>query len=235
MTDNKAPTDRTRVRRVPARANHERDTIYSILDEALVCHVGFVADRSPNVLPMAMARNGDELLLHGSTASRLMRTLAAGTEVSVAVTHLDGVVVARSAFHSSMNYRSAVVYGRARAVTDRAEKLEALEIITNHLIPGRWDELRPPTGTELKATFVLSVPLEESVAKIRTGPPKDDAKDLDAPVWAGVVPLRPQHSDPVPDDYVQDGLPLPASVARLLARFQRHAASRVTRSPEKQP
>lgn len=220
MTDGKAPTDRTRVRRLPSRANHERDTIYAILDEALVCHVGFVADGSPHVLPMAMARNGDDLFLHGSTASRLMRTLAAGTEVSVAVTHLDGVVVARSAFHSSMNYRSAVVYGRARPITDRTEKLGALEIVTNHLIPGRWDELRPPTDTELKATFVLALPLEESVAKIRTGDPSDDEKDLDTPVWGGVVPLRLQHSEPIPDDFVEDGIPVPDSVMALVTRFE---------------
>lgn len=219
MSENKA-SERTRIRRVPGGANHERDVIYSILDEALICHVGFVADDSPHVLPMALARNGDELLLHGSTASRLMRTLAAGTEVSVTVTHLDGVVVARSAFNSSMNYRSAVVYGRARPIAERTEKLKALEIITNHLIPGRWDELRSPTDTELKATFVLALPLEESVAKTSTGPPQDDEKDLDAPVWAGVVPLRTHPSEPVADEHVKDGVPVPNSVTRLLERFR---------------
>lgn len=216
MTENKAPTKRTRVRRVPGRANHERDVIDAILDAALVCHVGFVEDGTPHVIPMAMARNGDELLLHGSTASRLMRTLAAGADVSVAVTHLDGIVVARSAFHSSMNYRSVVVYGRTRAMTERADKLQALEVITNHLIPGRWDELRAPTDTELKATLVLALPLEESVAKIRTGAPIDDDEDLDTPVWGGVVPLRSHLSEPLPDDRVKNGVTLPASVARLL-------------------
>lgn len=197
----------TRIRRVPERGHYDRATIDQILDASLVAHVGFVDGSVPHVIPMGMARRGDELLLHGSTASRLMRTLAAGADVCVTVTHLDGVVVARSAFHSSMNYRSAVVYGQARALTDPDEKLDALRTLTDHLIPGRWAEVRPPTEQELKATLVVSVPLNRGAAKIRTGPPADDPADMDSPVWAGVIPLTTVAGELQPDNGVDAAVP----------------------------
>ena len=182
--DREPPSARTRVRRIPYRGVYDRDTIYATIDAALVGHVGFVADELPYVIPMAIARSDDELLLHGSAASRLMRVLQRGPEVCVSVTHLDGVVVARSAFNSSMNYRSVVVFGRARPITDRAEKLDAFQVIVNHLIPGRWDEVRAPDDQELKATTVLALSLDEASAKVRSGPPQGD--EVDAPTTDAV-------------------------------------------------
>ena len=184
MSDERSkPTARTKVRRVPNRGHYDLDVVKQVIDAALIAHVGFVGDgNQPYVIPMAVARDGDRLLLHGSTASRLMRTVAGGTDVCVTVTHLDGIVVSRSVFDSSMNYRSAVVLGSATPITDRDEKLAALRTIVNHLLPGRWDEARHPNEQELKATLVLALPLSESSAKIRTGPPADDEADLDQPV-----------------------------------------------------
>jgi nitroimidazol reductase NimA-like FMN-containing flavoprotein (pyridoxamine 5'-phosphate oxidase superfamily) len=186
--------------------------IAGILDEALICHVGFVSDDKPYVIPMAIARDGDRILLHGSTASRLMRALSQGAEVCVTVTHLDGVVVARSAFHSSMNYHSVVVVGRAEEITDPEEKLEALRVLVERLIPGRWQEVRETTEKELRATTVLSVPIDEASAKIRSGPPKDDEADLKLKIWAGEIPLRTIRLDPVSDPLLDPGIGLPPSV-----------------------
>jgi nitroimidazol reductase NimA-like FMN-containing flavoprotein (pyridoxamine 5'-phosphate oxidase superfamily) len=206
------PSDRTRVRRVPERGNYDLATIAAIVDEALVCHVGFVSDDKPYVIPMAIARDGDRLLLHGSTASRLMRVLAQGAEVCVTVTHLDGVVVARSAFHSSMNYRSAVIVGRAESITDPEEKREALRLLVERLIPGRWEEVRASTDQELRATTILAVPMNEASAKIRSGPPVDDEADLGLDTWAGEIPLRTTRLDPVPDPLVGPEIETPPSV-----------------------
>jgi nitroimidazol reductase NimA-like FMN-containing flavoprotein (pyridoxamine 5'-phosphate oxidase superfamily) len=199
--------EHVRVRRVPERGRYDRETIDEILDAALIAHVGIVDNGVPHVIPMGMARRGDEVLLHGSTSSRLMRTLATGAEVCVTVTHLDGVVVARSAFHSSMNYRSVVLYGSARALTDPVEKLDALRTLTDHLIPGRWDEVRPPHEQELKATLIVSVPIDRAAAKVRTGPPEDDLEDLGSPVWAGVIPLLSTTGDPLPDEGISGAAP----------------------------
>lgn len=217
MTDpqNTAATPRTRVRRVPERGHYDRATIEAILDEALLCHVGVVSGGSPVVIPMACARDGDRLLLHGSTASRLLKTLTSGAEVCVTVTHLDGVVVARSVFHSSMNYRSVVVIGRAEVITDPQDKLDALRILVERLIPGRWDEVRETSEKELRATTILSVPLTESSAKIRTGPPKDDEEDLTLDIWAGEIPLRTISLDPVTDPLLESEKPVPTSVDRF--------------------
>jgi nitroimidazol reductase NimA-like FMN-containing flavoprotein (pyridoxamine 5'-phosphate oxidase superfamily) len=217
MTDppDTAATPRTRVRRVPERGRYDRETIEAILDEALVCHVGIVSDGSPVVIPMACARDGDRLLLHGSTASRLLKTLTSGAEVCVTVTHLDGVVVARSVFHSSMNYRSAVVIGRAEVITDPRSKLGALQTLVERLIPGRWDEVRETSEKELRATTILSLSLTESSAKIRSGPPKDDEEDLSLDIWAGEVPLRTISLDPVTDPLLESEKPVPASVERF--------------------
>ena len=207
--------DGLRVRRVPERGRYDRHTIDQVLDASLIAHVGIVDGGVAHVIPMGMARRGDEVLLHGSTASRLMRTLASGTDVCVTVTHLDGVVVARSAFNSSMNYRSVVLYGRARALTDPAEKLDALRTLTEHLIPGRWAEVRPPHEQELRATLIVSVPLDRAAAKVRTGPPEDDPNDMDAPVWAGVIPLRMVAGQLEPDQAAPAHIAVPPSVTRF--------------------
>ena len=199
-------TDRTRVRRLPARGVFDRAAIYAILDEAFVCHVAFAVDGQPYAIPTGYARLDDAIYLHGAAASRMVRQLAAGVDVCVTVTLVDGLVLARSAFHHSVNYRSAVVLGRARLVTDVEEKRAALRQFTNHVVPGRWDELRPITDQEIKGTAVLALPIEEASAKVRTGPPLDDADDLQWPVWAGVVPLSTVAGEPLPDAHVLPGL-----------------------------
>jgi hypothetical protein len=179
----------TRVRRHPERGVYERDPIAAILDEALFCHVGFVHDGHPYVIPTIHARSGDVLYLHGSPASRMLRTVAGGVDVCVTVTLLDGLVLARSVYNHSMNYRSTVVLGRAREVVDAEEKLAALEAIVEHMAPGRWSDARQPNQGELDGTTVLALGLDEASAKVRTGPPSDFDRDMDLPVWAGVIPL----------------------------------------------
>jgi nitroimidazol reductase NimA-like FMN-containing flavoprotein (pyridoxamine 5'-phosphate oxidase superfamily) len=193
------PTDRTQVKRLPKRGKYDRETVYSILDSGFVCHVGFSVDGQPYVIPTNYGRSGDIVYLHGSAASRMLRTLSEGVPVSVTVTHVDGLVLARSAFHHSVNYRSVVILGTARLVEDPAEKREALRVFTEHVMKGRWDDVRQPTEQELKATSVLALPLEEVSAKIRTGGPNDDAPDYDLPVWAGVLPLETIPRQPVAD------------------------------------
>src|SRR4051794_16420219 len=193
------PTDSTTIRRLPDRAASNWETITAILDEGFVCHVGFAgSDGRPYVIPTSYGRVDDTLFLHGSPASRTLRTLADGVDVCVTVTLVDGFVLARSAFHHSMNYRSVVMMGRARVVTDPVEKMMALRCFTNHVVPHRWEEVRPATDQELKGTSVLALKLDEVSAKVRTGPPIDDEADRAAPVWAGVVPLRTEFGDPVP-------------------------------------
>jgi nitroimidazol reductase NimA-like FMN-containing flavoprotein (pyridoxamine 5'-phosphate oxidase superfamily) len=209
-------TERTRLRRLPPRGVFERETVYGILDEALVCHVGFVADGQPFVIPTIHARLGDRLVVHGSAASRMLRNLAGGVPVCVTVTLIDGLVLARSAFHHSMNYRSVVVLGTAALVTDPAEKVAALEAIVEHVAPGRTPEVRPPTPQELKATSVLTIALDEASAKIRTGGPIDDEADLALPCWAGVIPLRLTPSAPIADTLLAPGI-VPSPAVRALA------------------
>lgn len=209
-----APTPRTRVARIPERGAYDRETIYSILDSAFFCHVGFVAEGQPMVIPTLYGRRGDRLYIHGSAASRMLRGLKSGLDCCVTVTLLDGLVLARSAFHHSANYRSVVVLGRATAVDEEAEKLAALETITENVVPGRWREVRPPSAQELKATQVLSLGLEEASAKIRRGPPKDEAEDYALPVWAGVVPTRLSFGEPEPDPALTPGMPVPATARR---------------------
>ena len=188
---------------------YARETIDAILDEALICHVGFVVDGQPYVIPMIQARAGDVVYLHGSTASRLVRTLANGVDVCVTATLLDGIVLARSVYNHSMNYRSAVVLGRARPVVDPEEKLAALETIVEHMVPGRWSDARLPDRKELKATTVLALALDEASAKIRTGPPKEWDEDLDLPIWAGVIPLSLVSGAAETDASVPNGVPRP--------------------------
>ena len=192
-------TPRTRLNRVPRRGVYDRAVVDAILDEGFVCHVGFAVDGLPYVIPTGYARAGRQLYVHGATASRMVRSLAEGLDVCVTVTLVDGFVLARSAFHHSLNYRSVVVFGRAREVTDPEEKLEALRAFTNALVPGRWNEVRTPNDQELKATTVLALPITEASAKVRQGPPLDDEDDLSLAVWAGVVPLSLAVGEPIPD------------------------------------
>ena len=208
------PTPRTTVRRLPKRGDYDRATVHAILDAAFVCHVGFVAgDAGPVVIPTLYGRSGDTLYLHGSAASRMLKTLAEGVEASIAVTLVDGLVMARSAFHHSINYRSVVLFGKAAPVTDEEAKNEALRVISDHISPGRWAEVRPPTQRELKATLVLSMPIEEASAKVRTGGPVDDEEDYALPVWAGVLPQRTIAGTQVDDGRLQAGVGLAKSVA----------------------
>jgi nitroimidazol reductase NimA-like FMN-containing flavoprotein (pyridoxamine 5'-phosphate oxidase superfamily) len=203
------PTDRTQVKRLPKRGHYERETVCSILDTAFVCHVGFSVDGQPFVLPTNFGRSGDTLYLHGSAASRMLKTLSGGVPVCVTVTHVDGLVLARSAFHHSVNYRSVVILGKAQLVEDPAEKMEALRIFTEHVMKGRWSDVRIPTEQELKATIVLSLPLEEVSAKVRTGGPIDDEADYALPVWAGVLPLETVAKAPLPDAQRKNDPPIP--------------------------
>ena len=208
-----APSERARVRRAPARADYDRATIDAILDEALVAHLGFTVDGQPYVIPTLHARSGDEIYLHGSAASRMVTMLGAGIPVCLTVTLIDGLVLARSAFHHSMNYRSVVVLGRARLVEGPEEREAALEAFTERLVPGRWAEVRPPSRQELKGTRVLALSLQESSAKVRTGGPVDDQEDYASDAWAGTVPLRLQPGAIEPDPLLRAGVPLSPSVA----------------------
>jgi len=203
------PTPRTQVKRLPKRGRYDHETVYQILDSAFVCHIGFTVDAQPYVLPTNYGRVEDVLYIHGSAASRMLKTLSAGVPLCVTVTHVDGLVLARSAFHHSVNYRSVVILGTARLVEDPAEKTEALRIFTEHVMKGRWDDVRPPNEQELKATTVLALPLEEVSAKVRTGGPIDDEKDYALPVWAGVLPLETVSKEPVPDAQRRSDPPIP--------------------------
>lgn len=201
------PSERTTIRRAPQRAAYDREVIHAILDQGLVGHVGFVVDGQPFVIPMAYARVDETIYLHGAAASRLTRTLKSGVDACLTVTHLDGLVLARSAFHHSMNYRSVVVFGQASLVADESAKREALRALTEHLTPGRWEVARPPSAAELAGTMVLALPITEASAKIRAGGPVDDEADYALPVWAGVVPLELTMGAPVPDDRLVEGVP----------------------------
>lgn len=206
------PTQRTTLKRIPKRANYECETVYQILDEGLVCHVGFVVDGQPFVIPTAYGRVEDKLYIHGSPASRMLRSLQEGIPVCITVTLIDGLVLARSAFHHSMNYRSVVVFGTASVVSNPEEKLEALHAFTEHVVRGRWEEVRQPSRSELTGTLVLSLPLVEASAKVRTGPPSDDEADYSIPVWAGEIPLRVVADAPIDDSRLQPEIVLPSYV-----------------------
>jgi nitroimidazol reductase NimA-like FMN-containing flavoprotein (pyridoxamine 5'-phosphate oxidase superfamily) len=216
-TSTSAPTERTTLKRLPDRGRHDLDTIGEILDHALICHLGFVVDGQPFVIPTICARLGDTVYVHGSPASRMLRTLKQGVDVCLTVSVIDGLVVARSSFHHSLNYRSVVVLGRARPVEDPAEKRRAVEAITNHVLPGRYAEAREPNDKELRGTSVLALPLDEASAKVRTGPPGDEPDDYALPIWAGLVPITTTYGAPVADPPLPDGIEVPASVARLTA------------------
>ncbi len=205
-------TKRNTVKRMPARGDYDRATIYPIIDAALICHVGFVADGQPYVIPTIHARMGDSLILHGAKASRLLKHIASGEPLCITITHLDGLVLARSTFHSSMNYRSALIFGRGHVIKGEAKKLKALEVLTEHLMPGRWADSRQPHPIELKGTTVVEVPIESASAKIRTGPPGDDEADYALPLWAGVLPIVQQWGAPIDDPRLAEGIEVPSYI-----------------------
>jgi len=210
MSDSVAPTERTRVIREPQRAIYDRAAIYAILDEAFICHVGFTADSQTYVIPTMFARVNDSIYFHGSAASRMLRNLSNGLSVCLAVTLADGLVLARSVFNHSMNYRSVVALGTAQLIGDSTEKLIALHAFTEKTLPGRWNDARQPNEKELKATSILKLPLTEVSAKVRTGPVEDDADDYALKVWAGIVPLRLVAGTPIRDERCDPSLPIPA-------------------------
>jgi uncharacterized protein len=202
-------TERSQLRRLPKRGSHEVKVIHEILDAAFLAHVGFNVNGQPFVIPTLFGRDDETLYIHGSAASRMLRQLDTGVPACVTVTHVDGLVLARSAFHHSMNYRSVVAFGTAKLIEDPARKVEALRVISEHLIKGRWDDVRQPNDKELRATAVLEFTIDEASAKIRTGPPLDDEEDYALPVWAGVLPLHMSAETPVPDQRLIAGAQLP--------------------------
>jgi uncharacterized protein len=206
-------TNRNRIKRLPKRGQYDRETIYSILDEALICHVGFSANGQPYVIPINFARLEDRLVLHGAKASRLLKHVAAGHPICVEVTIVDGLVLARSVFHHSVNYRSVVVFGKGYLIEEEQEKLAALKAITEHLVPGRWQEARLPNRKELDATSVVSIGIDEASAKIRMGPPIEDEEDYGLPVWAGILPLQEMPLSPVQDELQSEDILLPNYIA----------------------
>ncbi len=230
----KQTTARTRVRRLPKRGAYDRATIDAILDEGLVCHVGFVVDGQPFVIPTLHARDGDRLLIHGSAASRMLRTLDQGVDVCVTVTLVDQLVIARSAFHNSINYRSVMLLGRARLIEEPAAKLNALRALVEHVIPGRWDDCRRPNAKEMKATWILELPIGEASAKIRTGPPVDEEEDYDLKFWAGVMPFASGVGAPVPDPKLARGIDVPNYVLRY-ARPNRAPGASSEHPPKRSP
>lgn len=205
-------TTRNRVKRLPERAAYDAETIYAILDEALICHVGMAVDGQPFVIPTIHARRGDTLLLHGATTSRMLQYMEAGNPLCVTTTLLDGLVVARGVFHNSMNYRSAVLFGVGRVLTDVDEKYAALHALTDRIMPGRWDDARLPSKKELKATTIIEMPIESATAKIRAGGPKDDAEDYEGDWWAGVIPIEQRFLAAVVDEKLKAGIAVPEYV-----------------------
>ena len=218
-------TKRSELRRIPVRGSHDRETIGKILDAGFLAHVGFCVEGHPFVIPTLYGRDEDRLYLHGSSASRMLGELETGIPACVTVTLVDGLVLARSAFHHSMNYRSLVAFGTARKVADREQKIKSLRVISEHLIAGRWEDVRKPSEKELKATTVLEFSIEEASSKVRNGPPIDDDSDYGLPVWAGILPLEMKSRQPTPDDRLIEGVSLPDYVRRYNDRLNggRHA------------
>jgi nitroimidazol reductase NimA-like FMN-containing flavoprotein (pyridoxamine 5'-phosphate oxidase superfamily) len=208
-------TDRTKLKRLPKRGNFDRETIHSILDEGFICHVGFTVGGQTFVIPTSYGRDGDKIYIHGASVSRMMKNLAEGIEICVTVTLLDGLVLARSVFNHSMNYRSVVIFGKAEVIEKTEEKMKALHTFTEKLIPGRWDDSRIPNEKELNVTTVLSLPIDEASAKIRTGDPSDDAKDYELDYWAGVLPLKLKAGEPIDDTKLKSGIEQPGYLSDI--------------------
>jgi hypothetical protein len=213
-----APGPRSRVTRLPRKARYDLETIHAVLDAGYLCHVGFALDGQPAVIPTLYGRSGESLFFHGSSASRMLRRLSEGVPVCVVVTLVDGLVLARSLFHSTMHYRSVVLYGTAREIQERDARLSALRVISEHLVPGRWSEARAPNEKELLATSVLALTIDEASAKVSDSPPADEEEDYALPIWAGVLPLRETVGAPLPDPRLEATVPLPASAAAFLRR-----------------
>ncbi len=211
-------TERNKVRRVPDRGAYDKESVYSIVDDAFICHVSFVQDNRPFIIPTLHARRGDEILLHGASTSRLIRHVQDGNEVCLAVTHVDGIVLARSVFHHSINYRSAILFGRGYLVEGDEATMAALELFTERLIPGRWSDARSPSRKELKATSVVAVPIELASAKVRKGPPGDDEADYTLPHWAGVLPIRQKVGKPQPDERLPKDTGVPDYISDYMAK-----------------
>jgi nitroimidazol reductase NimA-like FMN-containing flavoprotein (pyridoxamine 5'-phosphate oxidase superfamily) len=211
-------TARNRVLRLAKRANYDADEVYAIVDAALVCHVGYAIDGQPYAMPTLIARDGDILLLHGASKSRTLLHAGAGNPICITVTHTDGIVLARSAFNHSINYRSAMIYGSGRLVTDPDEKSQALFRFTEKLLPGRWDDIRPMNAQELKATGVVAVAIDNASAKVRTGMPVDEPEDVDLPYWGGIIPVRQQLGDPIADSHVPADMPAPGYLLEYVER-----------------
>ncbi|HEX5834138.1 MAG TPA: pyridoxamine 5'-phosphate oxidase family protein [Pyrinomonadaceae bacterium] len=206
-------TDRTKLKRLPKRGHFDRETVYAILDEGFICHVGFAVEGQPFVIPTGYARVDDKLYIHGSQASRMLRSLSNGLDACVTVTIVDGLVLARSAFHHSMNYRSVLVFGHATVVDDSKEKYDALVALSEHIVRGRWADVREPNEQEMVQTTVLCLPIEEASAKIRTGPPLDDEADYALPMWAGIIPLKLIAEQPINDPRLSAEIPIPEYAA----------------------
>ncbi len=210
-------TDLNKLKRYPNRGRYDKETIYAIVDEALICHVGFAIEGKPYVIPTIHARLNDKIILHGAVANRMLNHIAQGNPLCITVTLVDGLVLARSVFNSSMNYRSAVLFGKGRLIEDDKEKLQAFEALTEHVARGRWKDARKPNRKEIDGTAVIAVEIESASAKVRTGAPSDDEEDYALPIWAGVVPLQLQAADPIDDPKLTHGIPVP-SYARAYVR-----------------
>jgi hypothetical protein len=213
--DSFIPNEKTRVKRLHERGHYDRETVYAILDAGFICHVGYLIDDQPYVTPTSYWREGDRVYWHGSSASRMLRTISKGIKVCLTVTHVDGLVLARSGFHSSINYRAVMAFGEAEVIADEEHKRAALKAFMEHVTPGRWDMVRPVTSQELKGTTVLSMQLTEVSAKVRTGPPKDDEEDYALPIWAGVLPLKVVSGPPEPDPLLTLSVPIPEHAKRF--------------------
>ena len=208
-------TDKTKVKRAPKRGSYDKETVYSILDNHFICQIAFVFNDYPVIIPTIFGRKGDVIYIHGASVSRMLVTLEKGLPISVSVTQTDGLVLARSAFHHSLNYKSVTIFGKAVLVDDVAEREEALKIISDQIIPDRWEEVRLPNKKEMKATKIIRIPISEASAKIRTGPPNDDKPDYELPIWAGVVPMKTVFEAPIPDPQLKQKLEIPKSVKQL--------------------
>ena len=212
------PSKKTKVTRAPKRGHYDKRTIYEILDDDFICQIGFVHDSYPVVIPTIYGRSEDYLYVHGATVSRMLLNLEKGISISVNVTKTDGIVLARSAFHHSLNYRSVTIFGTGTLVDNDAERLQALKIISDQVIPGRWEEVRAPNSKEMKATKIIKIHISESSAKIRTGPPVDDKEDYNLPIWAGVVPIEQKLGTPIPDPEMKEYTGIPKSVRSLIKK-----------------